>query len=215
MTRDDDLERLAAEHALGLLEGEEAARAERMLASDQTFAAAVAYWRSRFTELDQTALAARPSEALWRRIESGLAQTATSQVPTTPLIVPDPRNAFRALWHNLAFWRFSGLATALAQIVAEELDVDVARVTMVLGSTTCAPNQGPTIASASIQNHAAPLRTDPAGALIARIENGAPMLVGNQRTFTANQSGRLYFSVNDDFVADNVGAYRVSVSVNR
>src|SRR6476661_3718566 len=45
----------------------------------------------------------------------------------------------------------TGLATALAQIVAEELDVPLACVTTVLGSTAMAPNQGGTIASASIQ----------------------------------------------------------------
>ncbi|WP_195845190.1 molybdopterin cofactor-binding domain-containing protein, partial [Bordetella pertussis] len=38
---------------------------------------------------------------------------------------------------------------ALAQIVAEELDVAFERVEMVLGHTEAAPNQGPTIASAT------------------------------------------------------------------
>lgn len=53
----------------------------------------------------------------------------------------------------------TGIRTALAQIVAEELDVPLAQVNMVLGDTTRAPNQGATIASASIQIHAKPLRT--------------------------------------------------------
>ena len=52
----------------------------------------------------------------------------------------------------------TGIRTALAQIVAEELDVALDRVNMVLGDTARAPNQGATIASASIQIHAAPLR---------------------------------------------------------
>jgi nicotinate dehydrogenase subunit B len=52
----------------------------------------------------------------------------------------------------------TGLRTALAQIVAEELEVELAAVNMVLGHTALAPNQGATIASASIQIHAAPLR---------------------------------------------------------
>ena len=52
----------------------------------------------------------------------------------------------------------TGLATALAQIVAEELGIDLARVQMLLGNTAAAPNQGATIASASIQVHAVPLR---------------------------------------------------------
>jgi nicotinate dehydrogenase subunit B len=52
----------------------------------------------------------------------------------------------------------TGLRTALAQIVAEELDLPLERLHMVLGDTARAPNQGATIASASIQVHAAPLR---------------------------------------------------------
>jgi nicotinate dehydrogenase subunit B len=52
----------------------------------------------------------------------------------------------------------TGIRTALAQIVAEELDVPLACVTMVLGTTSMAPNQGATIASASLQIHAVPLR---------------------------------------------------------
>lgn len=61
----------------------------------------------------------------------------------------------------------------------------------------------------------APLRNDPAGALIARIDNGAPVLVGNQRTFAAADNGRLFLSVNDDYFQDNAGEYRVTVSVSR
>ncbi len=77
----------------------------------------------------------------------------------------------------------TGLCTALTQIVAEELDVDPARVAMVMGSTASAPNQGATIASASIQIHAAPLRTAAAlarqwlvGAAAARLGTAAEAL---------------------------------------
>ena len=52
----------------------------------------------------------------------------------------------------------TGLRTALTQIVAEELDIPIASVNMVLGDTALAPNQGATIASASLQIHAEPLR---------------------------------------------------------
>ncbi|KQP23133.1 molybdopterin cofactor-binding domain-containing protein [Pseudorhodoferax sp. Leaf267] len=52
----------------------------------------------------------------------------------------------------------TGLRTALTQIVAEELDLSPDQVRMVMGSTASAPNQGATIASASIQIHALPLR---------------------------------------------------------
>lgn len=52
----------------------------------------------------------------------------------------------------------TGLRTAFTQIVADELDVLPESVRLVMGSTAAAPNQGATIASASLQIHAQPLR---------------------------------------------------------
>lgn len=52
----------------------------------------------------------------------------------------------------------TGIRTALAQIIAEELDVAFESVRMVLGATSAAPDQGPTIASETIQITAIPLR---------------------------------------------------------
>jgi nicotinate dehydrogenase subunit B len=52
----------------------------------------------------------------------------------------------------------TGIRTALGQIVAEELDVPLDRVTMILGDSEAAPDQGPTIASETIQVTAMPLR---------------------------------------------------------
>src|SRR6185312_3970487 len=65
----------------------------------------------------------------------------------------------------------TGIRTALGQIVAEELDVSFARVVVVLGDTAQVPDQGPTIASETIQITAVPLRKAAAQArqfLIAR-----------------------------------------------
>ncbi len=53
----------------------------------------------------------------------------------------------------------TGIATALRQIVAEELDVVPQRIDLVLGDTARTPDQGPTIASETIQVTAIPLRT--------------------------------------------------------
>ena len=52
----------------------------------------------------------------------------------------------------------TGIGTALAQIVAEELDVALDAVTVVLGHTGRTPNQGATIASETVQVTAVPLR---------------------------------------------------------
>jgi anti-sigma-K factor RskA len=115
---DDDRDRLAAEYVLGLLEGEDAARAERLLANDRAFATAVERWRTHFAELDATAAPAQPSATLWPRIEAGIAAEVPSEaMRAVPVIVADSRAAFRALWRNLAFWRFAGLAGAAAALL--------------------------------------------------------------------------------------------------
>ncbi|MBB1653456.1 molybdopterin cofactor-binding domain-containing protein [Delftia sp. UME58] len=52
----------------------------------------------------------------------------------------------------------TGIRTSLAQLVADELDVQFEHITMVLGHTGRTPNQGPTIASNTIQVDAIPMR---------------------------------------------------------
>lgn len=114
----DDLDRLAAEYVLGLAEAEDAARAERLAAQHRAFQEAVARWREHFAELDATAAPMQASAGLWTRIEEGLAADRQRvSLPATPLTMPDPRNAFAALWRNLAFWRLAGLASAAAALL--------------------------------------------------------------------------------------------------
>jgi hypothetical protein len=60
-----------------------------------------------------------------------------------------------------------------------------------------------------------PLPAEPAGALIARVGNAAPMRAGGRQSFTANGTGRLFLAVNDDFFDDNIGTFRVVVGVSR
>jgi nicotinate dehydrogenase subunit B len=52
----------------------------------------------------------------------------------------------------------TGVGTAIAQIVADELDVEFASVTMVMGDIASTPDQGITSASATIQKEAIPIR---------------------------------------------------------
>lgn len=51
-----------------------------------------------------------------------------------------------------------GIITALAQIAADELDVDMARIEMIRASTTASPNEGVTSGSLSIQQSGRALR---------------------------------------------------------
>ncbi len=67
----------------------------------------------------------------------------------------------------------TGVRTAFAQIVAEELDVPLHRVHMVLGDTDRTPDQGPTTASASIQSAAVPMRRAAAQARRALLQRAA------------------------------------------
>ncbi|MET0543251.1 MAG: molybdopterin cofactor-binding domain-containing protein, partial [Variovorax sp.] len=76
----------------------------------------------------------------------------------------------------------TGIRTAFAQIAAEELDLPMDRVNVVLGNTASAPNQGATIASASIQIHAAPLRAAAAQAAAWLRDHGGIEALGGRRT---------------------------------
>lgn len=69
----------------------------------------------------------------------------------------------------------TGIATALAQIVADELDADLTRVRMVLGDTDKTPDQGATIASETIQIIAKPLRKAAAQARRALLDRAAKL----------------------------------------
>ncbi|MBT2323577.1 molybdopterin-dependent oxidoreductase [Variovorax paradoxus] len=85
----------------------------------------------------------------------------------------------------------TGIQTSLAQIVAEELDLPLAQIRMVLGDTARAPNQGATIASSSLQIHAAPLRLAAAQArawLVAQ----ASECFGVQPSLLAVREGRIH-----------------------
>ena len=59
----------------------------------------------------------------------------------------------------------------------------------------------------------APLARQTAGALIGRVGNGTVFGIGNQRSIRAPGTGRLYLSVNDDYLDDNAGHFEVQVNV--
>jgi hypothetical protein len=57
----------------------------------------------------------------------------------------------------------------------------------------------------------APLPTELAGALIARIGTGQPFALGNLQTSRMPASGQLFLGVNDDGLDDNKGEFRVEI----
>ncbi|PRY09174.1 molybdopterin cofactor-binding domain-containing protein [Paraburkholderia sp. BL25I1N1] len=118
--------------------------------------------------------AAPPSRQQLYDAQSVLIVARAAQAPVKPAIgqpgsrssfVPTEADMFLVVRDDGSVVAFNGhvdlgtgIGTALAQIVAEELDVPLTRVSIVLGHTREAPNQGPTIASATIQISAVPLR---------------------------------------------------------
>jgi len=109
----------------------------------------------------------------------------------------------------------TGLRTALAQIVAEELNVAAERVEMVLGDTARAPNQGPTIASDSIQSAAQPLRKAAAQARAALLELAVRRL-GADISELEMAEGRIIVRDADGATTfgELIGAERIRIALN-
>jgi hypothetical protein len=57
-----------------------------------------------------------------------------------------------------------------------------------------------------------PIPGRPGGALVGRIGNSDPFFIGNdQGPIRMRESGRLSLGVNDDFLEDNSGSWRVTI----
>lgn len=94
--------------------------------------------------------------------------SALASTPTTSKVADIPLervNSFIAMSADGKVTAFNGhvdlgtgVRTSLAQIVADEIGVRFEDVTMILGDTNRTPNQGPTIASSTLQVSAVPLR---------------------------------------------------------
>ena len=103
--RDQDL--LAAEYALGLLDGDELRQAQRLLLADPAFAEAVRAWEERLAPLAEEAGEEEPGPRAWENIRQAIA----AQPPAAEKVV--------ALRRRLGIWRGYGAAmTALAASLA-------------------------------------------------------------------------------------------------
>jgi anti-sigma-K factor RskA len=99
-----ETDHLAAEYALGLLEGEELLRARRLEARDPAFASEVARWQAHFAPLLDEVPAAQPRAGLWQGIEAQLG--------------PAPANDNAVLAGQVRRWQW---ATAFASAAAAVL----------------------------------------------------------------------------------------------
>lgn len=74
------------------------------------------------------------------------------------------------------------------------------------------PTAGPEGVSAGTTAPGAPVANAPAGALIGRIGNSAPFLIGNRNRVQMEAAGQLFLGVNDGHLQDNDGTFQVQVA---
>ncbi|GBE44510.1 MAG TPA: hypothetical protein ENH05_09635 [Rhizobiales bacterium] len=107
-----DLDILASEYALGILDSGERAEAERLRASDAAFARMVSEWEQRLAPLAEAVAPVPPSASAWSKIEAALASPgAAADQPLSELA-----GQLAQMKRAIAAWRFATLATAAAAI---------------------------------------------------------------------------------------------------
>src|SRR5213593_4182615 len=116
-------------------------------------------------------------------VGEALAQTAAAPAGAKPPLVPTELDSWVAVAPDGRVTAFFGkmdmgqsLDIAIAQIVADELDVDVAKVDVVMGDTALTCNQGGASGSTGIQTGARPLRSAAAEARRLLVQSASQKL---------------------------------------
>ena len=97
-------EALAAEYALGTLQGRARRRFERALKDDPGLRRRVADWQARLDPLNDRVPPVAPPARVWRAIQRRVRP-------------PAARGGLAALWDNLGFWRGAALVSLSAACV--------------------------------------------------------------------------------------------------
>ncbi|MCB2078025.1 MAG: anti-sigma factor [Novosphingobium sp.] len=108
-TPDDPVVR-AGEYALGVLEGEERAAAQRDMLAGGEFARAVEWWRARFAQLSEQLGPVAPSAGVWPAISARIGSAGAGQGPT-PIAPTTPQT-------GLAGWQLAGVLAGTAAAAA-------------------------------------------------------------------------------------------------
>ena len=96
-------EALAAEYALGTLQGRARRRFERSLKDDPALRTLVTQWQTRLAPLEAAIEPVRPPARVWRSIERRIHSR--------------PHGFLRRLWDNLGLWRTVALTISAAALV--------------------------------------------------------------------------------------------------
>jgi anti-sigma-K factor RskA len=106
-----DVPLIAAEHALGLLEGEELMEARGALATDPRFAWRRTWWDNWFAPLTDQMPGAEPDSAVWPRIEREIAQLGAARAGSADAQVA-------VLDAKVRQWKWTAALTSIAAAVA-------------------------------------------------------------------------------------------------
>lgn len=118
-----------------------------------------------------------------RSAAQALAPSGTALAPSGKSLAKDAVDAWLAIGRDGRVVVYTGkvdlgtgVRTALAQMVAEELDVPMARVSLVMGDTALTPDQGQTASSVTIQSAGVEIRQAAATARKALVERASAKL---------------------------------------
>lgn len=168
MSMQGEHDMMAADYVMGLLDAAGKSTAEKQLASDPAFAAAVNAWRERLSDFDASAEPITPDPNLWRRIAETTRKEATSVLPGT-------RNAMlgATVWDNIRFWRAAGLAGSFAALLFAIIAIGALTTSKELRRDLVALAQSKPIYVAILVNDT----TKEAGAVVNAFSNGRVELI--------------------------------------
>lgn len=117
-TEPEDIDLLAAEYVLGVLEEPERGAVVRRADSDDRLNSAIQSWELRLAPLAAIVPPVPPPASLWPRIE---ASCGLMTAPLRPGVAPSVAERGRGFWNALGFWRGAtavgfGLAAAIAVV---------------------------------------------------------------------------------------------------
>lgn len=151
---EDDLDVLAGEYALGLLDGAGLARVAQLRQRDGRFDAALREWEARLMPLAEALTPVSPRPEVWEGIAAAIAGPAAARPSTR-------------LWESMRFWRALSLSVAVmgaAMVVAVWRLDDLPRRQAV--ATLSVAGGGAFVASAQVQSGGLELVVSPANVAV-------------------------------------------------